>query len=39
MTRTGPYKALSPEGNPGFDTMLKITRALGLSLDFDQQAH
>ncbi|KYZ87440.1 transcriptional regulator [Alcanivorax balearicus MACL04] len=39
MTRAGLYKALSPEGNPGFDTMLKITRALGLSLHFDQHAH
>lgn len=39
LTRAGLYKALSPEGSPGFDTMLKITRALGLSLHFDQGAH
>ncbi|AFT71818.1 Putative transcriptional regulator, lambda repressor-like DNA-binding domain protein [Alloalcanivorax dieselolei B5] len=39
MTRAGLYKALSPDGRPGFDTMLKITRALGLSLHFDGHAH
>lgn len=26
------YKALSPEGNPEFGTVLKVVRALGLSL-------
>ena len=39
LTRAGLYKALSPDGSPGFDTMLKITRALGLSLHFDQHIH
>jgi probable addiction module antidote protein len=36
LTRAGLYKALSPEGKPGFDTMLRITRALGMNLHFDQ---
>lgn len=26
------YKALSPEGNPEFGTVMKVVRALGLSL-------
>lgn len=38
MTRKGLYKALPPDGNPGFDTLLKVTRALGLALHFEQQA-
>lgn len=32
MSREGLYKALSPDGNPSFATILKITRALGLRL-------
>ncbi len=28
----GLYTALSPEGNPSFATILKVTRALGLTL-------
>lgn len=35
LTRTGLYKALSPEGNPSFETMMKITRALGLNLHME----
>jgi len=27
-----PYKALSPDGNPEFSTVLKVVRALGLRL-------
>ena len=32
MSREGVYKALSPAGNPSFNTMMRITRALGLQL-------
>jgi probable addiction module antidote protein len=32
MSREGIYKALSPNGNPSFATILKITHALGLQL-------
>lgn len=32
MTRSGLYKALSEEGNPSFDTVLKIIKALGITL-------
>jgi len=30
LGRESLYKALSGEGNPSFDTILKVTRALGL---------
>lgn len=33
ITRDGLYKALSPTGNPSFDTVQKVIRALGLKLD------
>jgi probable addiction module antidote protein len=32
LSRESLYKALSGERNPGFDTILKVTRALGLEL-------
>jgi len=32
LGRESLYKALSPEGNPEFDTVMKVLRALGLSL-------
>jgi probable addiction module antidote protein len=32
LTREGLYKALSAEGNPSFSTVLKVVRALGLTL-------
>ncbi len=32
MSREGVYKALSPTGNPSFNTVIRITRALGLQL-------
>lgn len=32
MTRAGLYRALSPDGNPSFATVLKVTKALGLKL-------
>lgn len=34
MSREGLYHALSGQGNPTFNTMLKITKALGLKLHF-----
>jgi len=32
LGRASLYKALSPEGNPEFDTILKVIRSLGLKL-------
>src|SRR3981189_388225 len=32
LGRESLYKALSPEGNPEFGTVLKVVRALGLKL-------
>lgn len=32
MTRAGLYKALSKDGNPSFDTIVKAMRALGVRL-------
>ncbi len=32
LTREGLYKALSPDGNPEFSTVMKVIRALGLHL-------
>lgn len=32
LGRESLYKALSPEGNPEFSTILKVIQALGLSL-------
>ncbi len=32
LTREGLYKALSPEGNPSFATVMKVCKALGLKL-------
>ncbi|MCT8345392.1 putative addiction module antidote protein [Photorhabdus kleinii] len=34
MSREGIYKALSGEANPTFNTVFKITKALGLKLHF-----
>nr|WP_314266043.1 addiction module antidote protein [uncultured Moellerella sp.] len=34
MSREGIYKALSSEGNPLFNTVSKITKALGLKIQF-----
>jgi probable addiction module antidote protein len=33
LTREGLYKALSADGNPSFDTVLKVMKALGLRLE------
>lgn len=32
LSREGLYKALSPEGNPSFATIIKVCEALGLKL-------
>ncbi len=32
LTREGLYKALAPEGNPGFSTVMRIAKALGVKL-------
>ncbi|MGB3574363.1 MAG: addiction module antidote protein [Phormidesmis sp.] len=32
MSREGIYKALSPDGNPSFATVVKVAKALGFSL-------
>ena len=34
MSREGLYKALSNEGNPSFATIYRVTRVLGLKLEF-----
>ncbi|MFN4002639.1 addiction module antidote protein [Microcella sp.] len=34
MSREGLYKALSADGNPSFATIVKVTRALGLTISF-----
>jgi probable addiction module antidote protein len=33
MSRSGLYKALSPEGNPSFATMLQLLSSLGMSVN------
>jgi len=33
ITRDGLYKALSPDGNPSFNTVQRVVKALGLKLD------
>lgn len=33
ITRDGLHKALSPTGNPSFDTAQKVVKAFGLRLD------
>ncbi len=38
MSREGLYKALSPEGNPSFETILKVLRALGLEIHISPAA-
>lgn len=32
LTREGLYKALSPDGNPSFASILKVCKALGVKL-------
>ncbi len=38
LGRESLYKALSPEGNPAFSTVLKVLHALGLKLRVEPQA-
>lgn len=38
MSREGLYKALSADGNPSFATIVKVSRALGLRLEFHATA-
>lgn len=37
LTREGLYKALSPEGNPTFTTVVKVAKALGLQITLQTQ--
>lgn len=39
LGRESLYKALSPEGNPEFSTILKVVRALGLRLHASTDLH
>ena len=39
LGRESLYKALSPEGNPEFSTILKVVRALGLRLHASADHH
>ncbi|TNC96346.1 MAG: hypothetical protein FD119_1653, partial [Stygiobacter sp.] len=39
LGRESLYKALSPEGNPEFSTILKVVRALGLKLHASTEHH
>jgi probable addiction module antidote protein len=34
VTREGLYKALSPDGNPSFATVMKIVQSFGLQVTF-----
>lgn len=36
LAREGLYKALSPDGNPEFATVMKVIKALGLKLSVQQ---
>ena len=36
VTREGLYKALSPDGNPGFSTIARIAHALGYTVRFER---
>lgn len=38
LSREGLYKALSEDGNPSFATIMKVTKALGLRLEFHPAA-
>lgn len=38
LSREGLYRALSGEGNPSLDTVMKVARALGLRLSFKPAA-
>jgi probable addiction module antidote protein len=38
MTRAGLYKALAPGSKPSFETVVKISKALGLRLSLKSAA-
>lgn len=38
MSREGLYKALSAEGNPSFATIMRVSTALGLRIEFHANA-
>ena len=35
LTREGLYKALSPDGNPSFASVMRVCKALGLKFSAD----
>jgi probable addiction module antidote protein len=37
ITREGLYKSLSPDGNPSFETVIKLLDILGLRLKVEQK--
>ena len=39
MSRAGLYKTLSPNGNPSFATIMRLTRALGMQVVIRPHAH
>ncbi|TAL25892.1 MAG: putative addiction module antidote protein [Nitrospirae bacterium] len=39
LGRESLYKALSPDGNPEFATIVKVVRALGLKFHIEASAH
>lgn len=39
LSRESLYKALSGERNPGFDTILKVIKALGLTIHAEVKPH
>ena len=39
LTREGLYKALAPDGNPEFATVVKVVNALGLRLHAARACH
>ena len=39
LTREGLYKALRPNAAPGFDTILRVLKALGISLHAEPSSH
>ncbi|ACZ32267.1 addiction module antidote protein [Xylanimonas cellulosilytica DSM 15894] len=38
VSREGLYKALASDGNPSFATVVKVAKALGLSIHFEPAA-
>jgi probable addiction module antidote protein len=37
VTRMGLYKSLSPDGNPSFETVIKLLDILGFKLNIEQK--